>query len=124
VASAPGAPFTLNGSEWLLADLAGTAVVYDSKASLDFLDSGRVAGNASCNRFTGSATISGNTLKFGPLATTMMACADPKVSTQETTYLKALAAATRYEWHNPYLFIFCDGFDKPLQFTRAPSAAH
>lgn len=117
------APFTLNGSEWLLADLAGTAVVPDSKASLSFIDPGRVAGNASCNRFTGTATISGNNLKFGSLATTMMACADPNVSAQETTYLKALAAASRYEWHNPYLFIFCDGFDKPLQFIRAPSPA-
>jgi heat shock protein HslJ len=121
-ASAPNtASFSLNGPEWLLVDLAGTRVVANSKASLAFLDSGKVAGNASCNRFTGAVTISGNTLKFSPLATTMMACADPKLGTQEITYLKALGAASRYEWQAPYLLIYCDGFDKPLRFAGATS---
>lgn len=119
-ASAPkAASFYLNGSQWLLVDLAGTPVVTDSKASLSFLDSDKVAGNASCNRFTGTVRISGNTLKLSPLATTMMACVDPKVGAQETTYLKALGAASRYEWQAPYLLIYCDGFDKPLRLTRA-----
>ena len=127
VASAPSAPapaiassFSLEHSDWQLLELAGAPIVPNSKPSLSF-ELGKVAGNASCNRFTGSVTINGTNLKFGPLATTMMACPDPKISEQESTYLKALAAATRYEWHNPYLHIFCDGFDQPLQFSRAPS---
>lgn len=124
-ASAPAAaPFSLSGSEWLLVDLAGTPVVSDSKASLAFSEAGRISGNASCNRFTGSVTISGDTLKFGPLASTMMACADPKISAQETTYLKALGAAARYTWQDPYLLIYCEGFAKALRFSRAPAAAH
>jgi heat shock protein HslJ len=103
------------GSEWLLVDLAGAAVVTNSEATLSFLDSGKAAG------FMGTVTISGNTLKLSPLATTMMAGVDPKLGTQETTYLKALGAASRYEWQAPYLRIYCDGFDKPLRFTRAAS---
>jgi heat shock protein HslJ len=123
--SAPNtASFSLHHSEWLLADLAGTAVVPNSRASLAFLDSGKVAGSASCNRFTGTVSISGNTLKFSPLATTMMACVDPKLGAQETTYLKALGRASRYEWQAPYLMIYCDGFDKPLRFTRAASPSN
>jgi heat shock protein HslJ len=121
--SAPNtASFSLNDSQWLLADLAGAPVVANSKASLAFLDSGKVAGDASCNRFTGAVTFSGNTLKISPLATTMMACVDPKLGAQETTYLKALGAASRYEWQAPYLLIYCDAFDSPLRFTRASSA--
>jgi heat shock protein HslJ len=78
-ASAPNAvSFSPNDSEWTLVDLAGTPVVANSKANLAFVDSGKVAGNASCNRFTGTVVISGNTLKLSPLATTMMACVDPK----------------------------------------------
>jgi heat shock protein HslJ len=128
VASTPPAPapaaapsFSLEHSDWQLLELAGAPIVPNSKPSLSFFEPGKVAGNASCNRFTGSVKITGASLKFGQLATTMMACADPKLSEQESTYLKALAAATRYEWHNPYLHIFCDGFDQPLQFSRAPS---
>lgn len=126
-ASTPATPpsavaFSLEHSDWQLLELEGVPIVPNSRPSLSFFEPGKVAGNASCNRFTGSVTITGNQLKFGPLATTMMACPDPKVSQQESTYLKALAAAIRYEWHNPYLLVFCDGFDKPLQFSRAPSS--
>jgi len=78
-----------------------------------------VAGNGSCNRFTGAAAIAGDHLKMGPLASTRMACADDTVNQQEATYFKALDAATRYSYQDPYLLIYADGFDKPLRFTRA-----
>lgn len=124
-ASAPAsAPFSLTASEWMLADLAGSPVVPDSKASLAFPEAGKVAGNASCNRFTGTATISSDTLKFSHLARTMMACPDQNVGAQETTYLKALNAASRFAWQNPFLLIYCEGFDKPLRFTRALAPTH
>jgi len=121
-AAAPVAPFSLVGTDWMLADLAGTPVIANSKASLAFPEAGRVAGNGSCNRFTGSVTISGDTLKFGPLASTRMACMDGGVSTQEDAYLKALGAATRYEYRDPDLLIYATGYDKPLRFTRSPSS--
>ena len=123
-AATPPAPVSLVGTEWLLADLAGTAVIANSKASLAFLEDGRAAGNGSCNRFTGSVTITGDTLKFGPLASTRMACMDGGVSAQEDAYLKALGAANRYEVSNGDLLIYATGYDKPLRFTRAPAAAH
>ena len=118
-AATPAAPFTLVGTEWGLADLAGTPVIANSKASLAFPEAGRVAGNGSCNRFTGAVTISGDTVKFGALASTRMACMDGGVSAQEDAYLKALAAASRYEYHDPDLLIYASGYDKPLRFTRA-----
>ncbi|HEY2121262.1 MAG TPA: META domain-containing protein [Candidatus Acidoferrum sp.] len=115
-------PASLSGIEWLLSDLAGTSVVPNSKASLSFLDAGRAAGNASCNRFTGSVTISGDSIKFGQLASTRMACADNAVSAQEDQYLKLLEAANRFELKDNSLLIFAEGSEKPLRFTRqAPS---
>lgn len=111
----------LIGTEWLLTDLAGTPVVPNSTASLSFLDSGRAAGNASCNRFTGGVESTGTAIKFSQLASTRMACADGAVSAQEDLYLKALGAATRFERKGDSLLIYADGFDKPLRFSRVPS---
>jgi heat shock protein HslJ len=102
-----------------LADLAGTPALAGGKATLSFPEAGRVAGNGSCNRFTGSVVITGEQLKMGPLASTRMACMDEATSKQEDNYFKALDAATRYSYQDPYLLIYAQGFDKPLRFTRA-----
>jgi heat shock protein HslJ len=114
------AAMTMNlvGTEWRLEDLGGAGVIDSSQATLAFPEAGRVAGNGSCNRFMGQATIAGSTLKLGPLAGTRMACASEAVSNQEMKYLKALEGATRYEWKDPDLLIYCDGLDKPLRFTK------
>jgi heat shock protein HslJ len=110
---------SLTGTEWVLTDLAGTPALPGGKATLGFPEAGHVAGNGSCNRFTGSVTIAGDQLKMGPLASTRMACMDDAVSRQEDMYFKALDAANRYSYQDPYLLIYAAGFDKPLRFTRA-----
>jgi heat shock protein HslJ len=111
-------PANLVGTEWRLEDLGGAGIIDNSQATIAFPDAGRVAGNSSCNRFTGTVTITGDTIKMGPLATTRMACMSEAISTQEAKYLKALEGATRYEWKDPYLLIYCDGLEKPLRFTK------
>jgi heat shock protein HslJ len=118
-AAAAGTTMDLAGTEWQLVDLGGAGVVVNSKASVVFLEGGKVAGNGSCNRFTGTVAISGTALKFSPLASTMMACTSEPVSQQEMKYLRALQNATRYEWKDPYLLVYCDGLEQPLKFARA-----
>jgi serine/threonine protein kinase len=76
----------------------------------------------SCNRFTGSAEVSGDSIKFGMLASTRMACPDDAVNSQEMEYLKALAAAKRLELKDAALLIYAEGYDKPLRFTRTTPA--
>jgi heat shock protein HslJ len=49
-------------------------VIADSRATLAFPEAGKVAGNGSCNRFTGAAELNGRAIKLGPLASTKMAC--------------------------------------------------
>jgi heat shock protein HslJ len=112
--------FSLPGTDWVLSDLAGTPALPGGKATLSFPEVGRVAGNASCNRFTGTMLVTADTIKMGPLATTRMACADSDVNKQEETYLKALEAATRFSHQYPYLLIYADGYEKPLRFLPAP----
>jgi heat shock protein HslJ len=110
-------PFSLAGSEWLLEDLGGSGVIDRIQATLAFPEAGKVEGNGSCNRFFGPATISGDTIKLGPLASTRMACPET-VMNQESKYLDALQAAERFEWKDSHLLIYCKDCEKPLRFTR------
>ena len=115
--SAKKAPFNLAGTEWLLEDLGGSGVIDNVQATLTFPEAGKTAGNGSCNRFFGPAAIAGGTIKLGPLGSTRMSCPEA-VMNQETKYLEALQGAERFEWKEPYLLIYCKGFEKPLRFTR------
>jgi heat shock protein HslJ len=117
-ATSSGVSTSLVGTDWLLTDLAGTSVIPDSKASLTFLEGGRASGNGSCNRFTGTYTVKGDSIKLGPFASTRMACMDGGVSAQEDQYLKLLAVAKRYEVKTGVLLIYVEGSDKPLQYAR------
>jgi heat shock protein HslJ len=110
-------PFNLAGTEWLLEDLGGAGVIENVQATLTFPEAGKTVGNGSCNRFFGPAEITGSTIELGPLGSTRMACPEA-VMNQETKYLDALQAAERFEWKDPYLLIYCKGFEKPLRFTR------
>jgi hypothetical protein len=55
---APG----LSSTSWLLEDLAGTGVVDNVQATLEFTEAGMVSGNGSCNRFGGTVNISGSSM--------------------------------------------------------------
>ena len=113
------APPNLLKTEWLLEDLAGKGVLDRIQATLAFPGPNKAAGNGSCNRFFGSVEISGESIKFGNLATTRMAClGGPAVSNQEMNYLKALQGAEKIVIEGPYLLIYSKGLEKPLRFTQ------
>jgi heat shock protein HslJ len=113
--------FTLTGSQWKLEDLAGGGVIDHSAATLAFPEAGKIAGNDSCNSFFGNVEINGTAIKLMPLGATRMACPEA-VMNQETKYMDALQAAERFEWKDPYLLVYCKGYEKPLRFTRLESA--
>ena len=89
----------------------------DARATLEFREPGRVSGRGSCNQFSGPVTVTGSEISFGPLVSTMMACAEV-VRNQETRYLKALQDAERFALEGPYLLIYAKGVEKPLRFTH------
>ena len=89
-------PSNLWGSEWLLEDLGGYGVIDNVQMTLTFAETGKVAGNGSCNRFFGPAEVTGPNIKLGPLASTRMACPEA-VMKQETKYMEALQGAEHFE---------------------------
>ena len=114
--AAPAEAVRLTGTQWSLEDLGGKPVITDSRATLTFPETGnQVAGNGSCNRFTGAAEIAASAIKLGPLASTRMACMG-EASTQETEYLKALEGAQRFEVKEGKLYLYVSGAEKPLVY--------
>ena len=111
------APTPLWGSEWRLQDIGGQAALPQPAATLAFPQTGQVAGHGSCNRFFGPVEIDRDRLKFGPLASTKMACMGG-ASEQEARYLGALQKAQRYEVKGDTLLIHTQGMDQPLRFVR------
>lgn len=83
------APSGILGTAWLLEDLGGIGVLDGAQATLEFPDPGKAVGSGSCNRFFGPVQISGESIAFGPLGSTRMACVEA-VMMQEGGYLKAL----------------------------------
>jgi len=108
---------SLLASEWELRDLGGAPVLEDHRPTLSFFEPGRIAGNASCNRFTGAADVGDGTIKVSPLAVTKMACI-PEVDAQERAYLAALQNAYRMEIVGGELVINSESLEQPLKFRR------
>jgi len=74
----------------------GAPVIDKSQATILFTEEGRVAGNASCNRFIGGYQLTGEGLSFAQMGNTMMACEDD-LSLQEARFLELLQAVSRFE---------------------------
>jgi heat shock protein HslJ len=86
-ACAGGSSTSVNGT-WKLVSFNGNAAVVDVETSIEFKD-GQVNGNVGCNGFGGEYKVSGDTIEFGPIMSTLMFCAGP-VGEQESATLAAL----------------------------------
>lgn len=86
----------LPGTSWVLVDLDGAEPVGDTHPSLAFDETDGVNGSTGCNTYSGEVAIDGNTMTFGPLATTRMACLDNETAAQEQAFLGAMEAVTSY----------------------------
>lgn len=84
----------IRGAQWVVTELADQGIIDRSRVTLTFLDDNRVAGRASCNRFTGQfRLLDAGGIELSKLATTRMACA-PSLMVQEEQFMAALARAS------------------------------
>lgn len=77
---------SLEGSEWGLKE---------SEQFIAFKDKGEVIGNGGCNNFFGSYTQDGDTLTFGPLASTKKFCQGKMEA--ENSFMNAVQNARSFE---------------------------
>lgn len=87
---------------------------------LDFKD-GRVGVGNTCNRMGGAYSVQGDQLKFGDLATTMMACADAKLLALDQEVGKRLEGSARFAHAGDTLTLTVARGDV-LTFTGEPTA--
>lgn len=107
----------LVGTSWLAEDIGGTPVADGVKSTLGFVEPGRVAGRGGCNRFFGAVTITGQSMEFGKMGSTMMAC-PPPIMEHESRYMNALGEAKRFEVKDGTLLIFGSGPASIIRFTQ------
>lgn len=88
-------PTPLLGEAWLIEDIAGTGVIDNSHATLQFLADGRLAGSASCNRILGTYEAQEGRLTIQQAGATMMICPEALMN-QERRLLNLLPILESY----------------------------
>ena len=108
-------PVTLAYTQWTLVELDGEPVeiAADELAPSLVLDleEARVTGSGGVNRLTGHFALTGDELRFGPLATTRMAGPESAMQ-REGAFLAALERVTSYVLDGRTLTLLAD--DDPV----------
>jgi heat shock protein HslJ len=86
-----------------------------------FDDKGQVSGNGGCNNYNSTYTVDGSNIKFGPVASTMMACAQD-VMDQETAYFNALGKTTTFKIEGKKLTFRDSTGAAMVEYTQGPAA--
>lgn len=109
-------------SQWKLVSFgkpgAETAVVEGSSITLGFEANGQLGGSGGCNSYGAAFETQGDTLTIKDLNSTLMACADDRITAQEQQYFEALKTAVKFEISEDTLTIwYADGQSK-LNFVK------
>jgi heat shock protein HslJ len=103
-----GESTSLTGDEWILTTLEGAPLIAEAPITAAFTEEGQVAGTAGCNTYSGSYEVDGDSLSFGVMATTLMACPQP-IMDQERSYLAALERTESYALADGVLMLYGSG---------------
>lgn len=108
---------TLTNTYWKLVELNGGAVALGEGGELHMILRGddQVGGYAGCNQFTGSVTVTGDGIAFGPIASTRRMCPDGMA--QEDSFLQALENASRFAIAGEDLAIENAGGEVTMRFV-------
>ena len=109
----------LDGTRWAVVTIADHRVNDNSRAELIFGSDGSLSGNASCNSFSGSYSLSDQELTVGQLAVTMMACPD-QLSELERNFLSILTGTSRFSINAEGLMLITSDDGDSIVARRAP----
>ena len=89
----------LEGPTWTVESISidGSATAPASGTAMTAVfEDGTVSGTGGCNTYSGSYSVDGDAITFGPLVSTLIACEDP-IGAQEQAYFAALARADGFD---------------------------
>lgn len=90
-----GEPVSLLLGDWTVTAIGGQPPIAGTEPMLAFAEGGKLSGAASCNRFFGDYTLTGEGLAIGALGASMMACEDP-VMAQERALTEILEGVANF----------------------------
>jgi heat shock protein HslJ len=93
------------------------ALPADVEVTLTF-QGGAAGGHSACNRYRGDVTVGEDTLVFGQMVATRMACPPPRMEIEQA-YLRALAAVAAWRLADGTLTLLDNAGKTLLIFTRA-----
>lgn len=100
LAACAGKPSASVVGDWKLISYGSpanpTSAVPNIEATVTFGSDGKLSGNVGCNSFSGDYKVDGSTITFGPVISTMMACADP-IMQQESAVLSVFANSATFK---------------------------
>jgi heat shock protein HslJ len=116
----------LEGTSWQATSINNGKGAVVSQAGTEsvtaiFGTDGTVSGSGGCNQYSGTFTTGdGNTLSFGPIAATEMACAEAERNEIEANYFAALPNVTTYEVEADRLTLRDATGAMQVTYVRAP----
>jgi heat shock protein HslJ len=123
--AAPIPTDTAEGITWQLREylVGGDALtpVPDGVVVTLLMEAGSAGGSGGCNSYSGSYTLDGTSLTFGPITSTMMACEEPAMGV-ETAYFANLAVTATWFSDGDSLTLQDAAGQTTLVFDPAPEA--
>lgn len=104
---------------WNAVTIGGNPVNESVFPTLTFDATGAVSGHGSCNGYGGTYTTEGGSLTIEGVVSTMMACEDQTLMTQESTYFEAIQRTATYTIEGETLSLLDVNGDALATFTRA-----
>jgi heat shock protein HslJ len=112
---------SLSGTTWKLVSYGPPAnpinAVVGAETSLSFDQDGKLSGTVGCNSLSGDYKVSGNTVTFGPIVTTLMACDEPLMQ-QETAVTQVLADTAKFSLENGKLTVTSQNGETAVTFEQ------
>lgn len=113
----------LSGTEWRLVSFgpAGNeaSLVAGTTVTLKFGEDGRASGSTGCNSYGGTYQVRGDNISFSRLISTRRACLDQNANQQESRFLSALEAASRFRLSSNRLTLLSDRGRNALNFVNS-----
>ena len=109
------------GTDWVLEEIDGDAVVDRVQSTLRFQGNDRIAGWGGCNRYFANFRSGRNFFKVGSIGSTRRIC-PPVVMQQEERFFNALQKSRSIRMEGDQLVIDSEATRKPLKFGRLKSS--
>lgn len=115
-------PVTLVGTSWTVSAYSTgepelRTPIEGSGLIAEFGEDGNVSGSAGCNSYSGTYEISGETVEFGEMISTLMACIEPEgIMEQEADFFNAMKNAERFQLQGDLLVLFDSQGNRLVEF--------